>query len=155
MTLLDVKIVPYKPEYQPAFESLNRAWIEKYFWIEPIDVEVLQHPEQKILEAGGEILLAVVESQAVGVVALKRVSETIFEFTKMAVDETHQGKKIGERLAIAAIAQARDKNASKIILYSNTKLEAAIKLYRKLGFVEVDLDGPYKRSDIKMELTLS
>ncbi len=155
MTHQDVKIVSYKPEHQPAFESLNRAWIEKYFWIEPIDLEVLQHPGQKILEAGGEILLAVVDSQAVGVVALKRVDETTFEFTKMAVDETHQGKKIGERLAIAAIAQARDKNAAKIILYSNTKLEAAINLYRKLGFVEVDLDGPYKRSDIKMELTLS
>ena len=155
MTHSDVKIVSYKPEHQPAFESLNRAWIEKYFWIEPIDLEVLQHPDQKILEAGGEILLAVVDSQAVGVVALKRVDETTFEFTKMAVDETHQGKKIGERLAIAAIAQARDKNAAKIILYSNTKLEAAINLYRKLGFVEVDLDGPYKRSDIKMELTLS
>jgi hypothetical protein len=28
-------------------------------------------------------------------------------------------------------------------------------LYRKLGFVEVALDCPYKRSDIKMELTLS
>ncbi len=155
MTHQDVKIVSYKPEHQPAFESLNRAWIEKYFWIEPIDLEVLQHPGQKILEAGGEILLAVVDSQAVGVVALKRVDETTFEFTKMAVDETYQGKKIGERLAIAAIAQARDKNAAKIILYSNTKLEAAINLYRKLGFVEVDLDGPYKRSDIKMELTLS
>lgn len=155
MTHSDVKIVSYKPEHQPAFESLNRAWIEKYFWIEPIDLEVLQHPDQKILEAGGEILLAVVDNQAVGVVALKRVDETIFEFTKMAVDETHQGKKIGERLAIAAITQARDKNAAKIILYSNTKLVAAINLYRKLGFVEVDLDGPYKRSDIKMELTLS
>ncbi len=154
MTHPDVKIVSYKPEHQPAFESLNRAWIEKYFWIEPIDVEVLQHPEQKILEAGGEILLAVVGNQSVGVVALKRVDETIFEFTKIAVDETHQGKKIGEGLAIAAITQAREKNAAKIILYSNTKLEAAINLYRKLGFVEVVLDGPYKRSDIKMELTL-
>jgi ribosomal protein S18 acetylase RimI-like enzyme len=99
--------------------------------------------------------LAVVENQAVGVVALKRISETIFEFTKMAVDETFQGKGIGEKLAIAAIAKAREKNATKIILYSNTKLVAAINLYRRLGFVEVALDGPYKRSDIKMELTLS
>ncbi|MCA6432674.1 MAG: GNAT family N-acetyltransferase [Cytophagales bacterium] len=155
MPTQDVKIVSYKPEYQPAFESLNRAWIEKYFWIEPIDVEVLQNPEQKILEAGGEIFLAVLESQAVGVVALKRVDEAIFAFKKMAVDETRQGKGIGEKLAIAAIAKAREKNATKIILYSNTKLVAAINLYRKLGFVEVALDGPYKRSDIKMELTPS
>jgi ribosomal protein S18 acetylase RimI-like enzyme len=43
----------------------------------------------------------------------------------------------------------------RIILYSNTKLETAIALYRKLGFKEIPLDGPYKRSDIKMELLLS
>jgi hypothetical protein len=53
-----------------------------------------------------------------------------------------------------AIAQAKALSADKIILYSNTMLETAITLYRKLGFVEVPLDGPYKRSDIKMELNL-
>jgi ribosomal protein S18 acetylase RimI-like enzyme len=44
--------------------------------------------------------------------------------------------------------------ALSILLYSSTKLIPAIALYRKLGFVEVPLDGPYKRSDIKMELKL-
>jgi ribosomal protein S18 acetylase RimI-like enzyme len=149
-----VQIAFYQPKYQTAFESLNKAWIEKYFWIEPIDIAVLQNPEENIIATGGEILVALVDDQPVGVVALKRVSETIFEFTKMAVDEQFQGKKIGEKLALAAIAIAKEKQAAKIILYSNTKLAAAIQLYRKLGFVEVELDGPYKRSDIKMELTL-
>ena len=149
-----IQISFYQPKYQVAFESLNRAWIEKYFWIEPIDVEVLQNPEKNIMAPGGEILIALVDDQPVGVVALKRVSETVLEFTKMAVDENFQGKKIGEKLAIVAIATAKVMKATKVILYSNTKLVAAIQLYRKLGFVEVELDGPYKRSDIKMELTL-
>lgn len=149
-----IQIIFYQPKYQAAFESLNKAWIEKYFWIEPIDVEVLQNPEKNILAAGGEILIALVDDQPVGVVALKRVNETVLEFTKMAVDEKFQGKKIGEKLAIVAIATAKVMKAAKIILYSNTKLVAAIQLYRKLDFVEVELDGPYKRSDIKMELIL-
>lgn len=149
-----IQISFYQHKYQTAFESLNKAWIEKYFWIEPIDVEVLQNPEKNIMAAGGEILIALVDDQPVGVVALKRVSETVLEFTKMAVDEKFQGKKIGEKLAIVAIATAKVMKANKIILYSNTKLVAAIQLYRKLGFVEVELDGPYKRSDIKMELNL-
>ena len=149
-----IQISFYQPKYQATFESLNKAWIEKYFWIEPIDVEVLQNPEKNIIAAGGEILIALVDDQPVGVVALKRVSETVLEFTKMAVDEKFQGKKIGEKLAVVAIATAEVMKASKIILYSNTKLVAAIQLYRKLGFVEVELDGPYKRSDIKMELIL-
>jgi ribosomal protein S18 acetylase RimI-like enzyme len=149
-----IQITMYEPKYQPAFEALNKAWIEKYFWIEPIDVAVLQNPEENIIAPGGEILIALVDNQPVGVVALKRVSETVLEFTKMAVDEKFQGRKIGEKLAIVAIATAKVMKATKIILYSNTKLVAAIQLYRKLGFVEVELDGPYKRSDIKMELIL-
>lgn len=149
-----VQITFYEKKYQSAFESLNKAWIEKYFWIEPIDSEVLQNPEENILATGGEILIALVDDQPVGVVALKRVSETVLEFTKMAVDEKFRGRKIGEKLALVAIATAKVMKASKIILYSNTKLVAAIQLYRKLGFVEIELDGPYKRSDIKMELTL-
>lgn len=149
-----IQINFYQPKYQAAFESLNKAWIEKYFWIEPIDVEVLQNPEKNIIAPGGEILIALIDDQPVGVVALKRVSEIVLEFTKMAVDEKFQGKKIGEKLAVVAIATAKVMKATKIILYSNTKLVAAIQLYRKLGFVEVELDGPYKRSDIKMELNL-
>lgn len=70
----------------------------------------------------------------------------------MAVDETHQGLKIGKQLAEAAITWCKENNTSTIILYSNTKLVPAIALYRKLGFREVELDGPYKRSDIKMQL---
>jgi hypothetical protein len=33
-------------------------------------------------------------------------------------------------------------------------LETAITMYRKLGFVEIPVDGIYKRSNIKMELLL-
>jgi GNAT superfamily N-acetyltransferase len=82
------------------------------------------------------------------------VQTGIYEFTKMAVDENFQGLKIGKLLAEAAIEWCRTKNAGHIILYSNTKLVPAISLYRKLGFRKVPLDGPYKRSDIKMQLDL-
>ena len=40
-----------------------------------------------------------------------------------------------------------------MILYSNKKLESAIHLYRKYGFVEVELEeGLYERANVKMEL---
>jgi len=155
ITLSDqVKILDYAPTHQPAFEKLNRDWIEKYFWMEPIDFEVLQHPDKHIITTGGSILLASYNNEIVGVVALKFVTTGVYEFTKMAVDEKFQGKKIGMALAEAAIDKAKAVGAEKIILYSNTKLAPAIALYRKLGFKEVPLDGPYKRSDIKMELPL-
>lgn len=148
------KVIEYQPEHQPWFEKLNREWIERYFWMEPIDVEVLQHPDKHILGKGGTILMANHAGEIAGTVALKFVSPGVYEFTKMAVDEKFRGLKIGLALAEAAIRKAKSLNAGKIILYSNTKLAPAISLYKKLGFVEVPVDGPYKRSDIKMELTL-
>lgn len=149
-----LQVIEYKPEHQPWFEKLNRDWIERYFWMEPIDVEVLQHPDKHIIEKGGTILMANRADEIAGTVALKYVSPGVYEFTKMAVEEKFRGHKIGLALAEAAIEKAKQLNAEKIILYSNTKLAPAISLYKKLGFVEVPVDGPYKRSDIKMELNL-
>lgn len=149
-----IAIEEYKPHHQPWFEKLNRTWIEKYFWMEPVDVQVLEHPGEHIIEKGGTILMACCENEVAGTVALKFASHGVYEFTKMAVDEKFQGKGIGQALTEAAIKKAKEMGASKIILYSNTKLVPAISLYRKNGFKEIPVDGPYKRSDIKMELAL-
>lgn len=150
-----VEILTYRAEHQPWFEKLNRDWIEKYFWMEPIDFDVLQHPEEHILKKGGTIFMGSYNKEIAGTAAVKFVGPGTYEFTKMAVDEKFQGKKIGKAIAVAAIQWSKDSGAKRIILYSNTKLETAIAMYRKLGFKEIPLDGPYKRSDIKMELTLS
>lgn len=150
-----ITILPYQSVHQPWFEKFNRSWIEKYFFMEPLDYKMLQHPDSEIIEKGGRIFMASYENQMAGTVALKRIAPAVFELTKMAVDEKFQGKKIGLALAQAALAEARKVRAEKVFLYSNTKLLAAIALYRKLGFREVPLDGPYKRTDIKMELDLS
>ena len=148
-----LEIVQYQSTHQPWFEKLNREWIEHYFWIEPIDVEVLQHPDKTIIDKGGAILMATIDGEIAGTVALKFVEPGVYEFTKMAVDENYRGKKVGKALGEAAVEKAKTLGAHKIILYSNTILIPAIELYRKLGFVEVPVDGPYKRSNIKMELS--
>ena len=149
-----VEILDYQPEHQHWFETINRTWIEKYFVMEPIDIEVLQHPDVHIIDHGGDILMVSLNKEIAGTVALKFVQPGVFEFTKMGVIDKYQGKKLGKALALAAIDRARKLGAHKIILYSNTKLETAITMYRKIGFYEVPLDGPYKRSDIKMEMKL-
>lgn len=150
-----VKIIEYKHEHQPAFERLNREWIEKFFEMEKPDFEILQNPEQHILRGGGAIFMALTGNEIVGTVAMKQHSASVFEMTKMAVEGRYQGRKVGRALATTAIEWARDKGAEKIILYSNTKLLPAIWLYEGLGFREIPVDGPYKRSDIKMELLFS
>ncbi|GAB3162880.1 hypothetical protein GCM10027291_01470 [Telluribacter humicola] len=149
-------IVEYQPEYQPYFEKFNKAWLEEYFTIEPIDHWVLENPEEAILKEGGRILFVCHNGSIIGTVALKLVEPGIYEMTKMAVDKAARGVGAGKLLCKTAIEKARELNAEKLILYSHTSLESAIAIYNKLGFEEIELDkGKYVRADIKMELPLN
>ena len=73
-----ISITDYHPSHQPYFEQFNRNWIEKYFWLEEIDLFVLQHPDEAILEPGGAILMALSGNVVAGTVALKKISDTVF-----------------------------------------------------------------------------
>jgi ribosomal protein S18 acetylase RimI-like enzyme len=151
----EVEIIDYKPEYKGYFEQLNKAWLEKYFTVEPVDKYVLENPEEAILAHGGCILFARYQDQIIGAVALKSVEPGVYEMTKMAVDETFQGIGAGKALCAAAIEKAREIKATRLILYSTRILETAISIYNKIGFVEIPLEqGVYERANIKMEYPL-
>src|SRR6218665_3979325 len=94
-----IEIIDYQPEHQPWFKKLNRAWIEKYFWMEAIDFEVLQHPDVHIIGHGGKIVMIASDKEIAGTVALKYSQPGVYEFTKMAVSDKFQGKKLGKALA--------------------------------------------------------
>lgn len=148
-----IEIVDYEPGHQPYFEKFNRAWIEEYFTMEPVDEYVLRNPEEAILAEGGAILMAVYEGQVAGTVGLRKVSDGVFEFTKMAVDGHFRRKGIAEAISHASFEKARQLGAHKVILYSNTKNAAAIKLYEKLGFRHLQPEqGVYQRANVKMEI---
>jgi ribosomal protein S18 acetylase RimI-like enzyme len=148
-----IKIIEYRDHHQPHFEQFNRHWIEKYFVMEPIDEFVLTEPAEALLKPGGAILMATFDGEIAGTVALRKVADTVFEFTKMAVDEKFRRRGIAEALSYASFEKARTLGAEKVILYSNSQLTGAIKLYEKLGFKHLPIGiGEYKRSDVKMEI---
>jgi N-acetylglutamate synthase-like GNAT family acetyltransferase len=151
---MKIEIVDYKPEYAIHFERINKAWLEEYFTIEPIDKYVLENPKEAILDPGGHILFAKYDQQIVGAVALKYVEPNIYELTKMGVDQKLRGQGTGKVLCAATIQKAKEIGAERLILYSNRILANAINIYIKMGFNEIPLDTVYKRSDIKMELIL-
>lgn len=153
MTTLE--IVPYSPALQPYFESINKAWVSQYFSLEPFDIAQLEHPEESILKKGGAILFAKMGDQIVGTVGLVPQDESTCEMIKMGVDPSAQGKGVGLSLGIAVLEEAKKMGFSKMELYSNTKLSAALQLYQKLGFQEISMEcGAYSRCDIKMERML-
>lgn len=151
--MTSIEIVDYEPAHRPYFEQFNRAWIEEYFTMEPVDEYVLRNPEEAILAEGGAILMAVYDGQVAGTVGLRKVADGIFEFTKMAVDEKFRRRGIAEAISYASFEKARQLGAQKVILYSNTKNAAAIKLYEKLGFRHLQPEqGVYQRANVKMEI---
>ena len=151
-----IKIINYRPDHQPYFEKFNRDWIEKYFVMEPIDEFVLTDPAEALLKTGGAILMAEYDGEMAGTVALRKVDDNTYEFTKMAVDKNFQRKGIAETLSYASIERAKELGATKVILYSNSILTPAIRLYEKLGFKHVPVgNNGYKRSDVKMEISIS
>lgn len=154
-TMKAIEIVDYVPAHQSFFEKFNRQWIEELFVMEPVDEFVLRNPDIAILNTGGAILMALYKGIPAGTVALRKVEEGVYEFTKMAVDTNYRRKGIAEALSYASFEKAKQLGASKVILYSNTKNAGAIKLYEKLGFHHLPVEkGVYERANVKMEISI-
>jgi len=124
--------------------------------MEPVDEFVLTKPEEALLKPGGAILMAEYDGEVAGTVALRKFDAVTYEFTKMAVDAKFRRKGIAEALTYASFEKAKELGATKVILYSNSMLTSAIRLYEKLGFKHLPVGNmEYKRSDVKMEIDLA
>lgn len=153
----DVRIVEYEPRYRTVFRDLNVEWISTWFQMEEADYKALDHPDEYIIARGGRIFVALYHGEPVGVCALIRMDDPVYDFelAKMAVSPKAKGKNIGWLLGTAAVDAATRAGASKLYLESNTILKPAIKLYEKLGFRKiVGRASPYSRANIQMELDL-
>ena len=135
-TAAAVEVIPFEPRYRDDFKRLNVEWLEKFFYVEAIDHEVLSQPERTILAPGGFIFLARLDGEIVGTSALIRAGDS-FELSKMAVTERYQGLRIGHRLLRAAIGAFEKTGARTLFLESNSKLRSAIQLYERNGFEHV------------------
>ena len=150
-----ITILPFTSENRHHIKALNVEWLTRYFAVEPRDELQLSNPEEEILQRGGLIYYALLDGTVVGTVTLMKLDESTFELSKMAVTSSVQGQGIGKALMQHCLQEAAIQQVQRLILFSNTRLEAAIALYRKFGFREVDFDATqYKRANIKMELIL-
>ncbi|PRX54307.1 GNAT family N-acetyltransferase [Flagellimonas meridianipacifica] len=152
-----IQIAPFEMKYASDFKELNEAWISQYFKMERMDYQALDHPKEYILDNGGYIAVALKGETVVGVCALIKMkdSQYDFELAKMGVSPLEQGQGIGFLLGTHIIKKAEQLGASTVYLESNTKLVPALKLYRKLGFVEMEgFTSPYERCDIQMVYTI-
>ena len=145
-------IVPYRPNLARAFHDLNTAWIERLFRVEAADRKTLEHPQEAIIDHGGEIFFAMIDGVPVGCCAAVHEGNGRWELSKMAVDPAFQGRGLGEALGTAVVQHALQHGATELYLLTNSSLHGAIRLYERLGFVHQPMPGntPYARSDVYM-----
>ncbi len=150
----------FNDELAPAFYTINAEWISAMFVLEQTDIDVLENPRAKIIEAGGTILF--IEAEGLGIVgtcALQQTSPGKFELTKMGVTAAARGLKAGEALLAAMIARAKAMHAKQLYLLTNHKCRAAIHLYEKAGFrhdaqIMAQYGARYARCNVAMDYPL-
>ncbi|MBZ6377281.1 MULTISPECIES: bifunctional helix-turn-helix transcriptional regulator/GNAT family N-acetyltransferase [Pacificimonas] len=153
----NIRITGYREEHAADFKRLNLEWLETMFEVEAGDLDVLDHPYERIIARGGQILFALdAADTCVGTCALKPDgSGSSVELTKMAVTGAVRGQKIGERLLNEALRRFEDSRFDELYLLTNTDCGPAIRLYEKSGFVHDDgvarrFASRYARANVAM-----
>lgn len=156
---MKITIQDFKDHWAQDFASLNYEWIEKYFSVEQHDREILDNPQEHVINLGGRIFMAIAEKaedrsvKAAGTVALIPARDGVLELTKMAVSPEFQGHGVANLLMEACIEHASRSGTKTVFLESHRSLQPALALYKKFGFIETPTDpnSEYARADIRME----
>jgi ribosomal protein S18 acetylase RimI-like enzyme len=88
---------------------------------------------------------ALLDGVICGCVGIRRLGETTAEMKRLYVKPRCRGTGMGKQLAEAAIAEARRLGYSEVMLDTLPAMDAAMGLYRSLGFAETP---PYYENPI-------
>ena len=108
--------------------------IDAYF--HSLQPELASLPGQYAPPAG-RLLLALCDDRVTGVVAMRDLGGGTCEMKRMFVDTEFHGAGVGRALAETLISEARDAHYARMRLDTSHRQVAAIRLYRRLGFKEI------------------
>lgn len=86
----------------------------------------------------GRLLLATINEQPAGCVALKQVTDQIGELKRMYVSPSTRGKRIGWHLGKALLDEAHTIGYKRLVLDSHISMTHAHQIYEELGFKRVE-----------------
>ncbi len=122
-------------EYQELLLAGDPA-IRAYLDIQHYDEEA-EHLEEKYGRPDGRLYLLYCDGALAGCVGLRKMSGTDCEIKRLYVRSGFRGERLGEYLMRSILQEAKDMGYAMAYLDTMPYLQAAIALYKKLGFYEI------------------
>jgi ribosomal protein S18 acetylase RimI-like enzyme len=94
----------------------------------------------------GVLILASVDGNGAGCIALRKISDSICEMKRLYVNDEYRGLGIGKKLIMMIIEEARKLHYSYIRLDTLPSMKKAQELYMTLGFYNIE---PYAYNPIE------
>jgi len=157
MSQVKLNIVNFQSKFSADFYSITKEWVENMFGLEEIDRFYIEHPQENIIDKGGHIFFVEYHGELIGTAALINCSEEgTLELIKMGVYEKFRGLKAGQALMDESLRLSKALGAKKIYLETHSDCIAAIKMYKRTGFVDAPVRAAceYERCNLAFELIL-
>ena len=68
-------IVDYDKQYLKDFQQLNLEWLEKFNLVESHDLEILDHPQENVIDSGGFLWLLKEDDTIVGSSGISKIND--------------------------------------------------------------------------------
>ena len=112
-------------------------WLNQDLSFQNIDDELSNFP-QKYKEPEGSFIIAKENNDVIGCVGFTNIGDKICEMKRLFVNDNYKGKGIGKKLVEKIIEYAKLKKYKIIRLDTINTMEAALNLYYKIGFYEIE-----------------
>ena len=146
-----------RPGDERAIQQVVADVLREYdFETEPDGVDAdLRDIQASYIARGGTFLVLVDEAgRVVGCGGVYPFDSEIAEVRKSYLLPGVRGRGWGRTLLLRLVGDARSRGFKKLVLETASKLVAADKLYRSVGFAEVEREHLAERCDRAMELSL-
>lgn len=137
----------WTPITEADWESVKELFREYFAWVrseQGIDLS-FQHAEEELRSLPGAfsppagcLLLAEMDGQVAGCVALRPLEAKVCEMKRLYVRPGFRGKGIGRTLGEQILREARDRGYHAMRLDTADTMTEAQSLYRALGFKQID-----------------
>ena len=141
---MTLRIVPIRSDQIEAAKDVIRAGVFEFFGEAPAEFDDMDAVLSEYTGSGGTFLVLLDGDAVVGTGAIRRIDSQTCELKRMWCLPAYRGRGLGTEMAEALLQFARSAGYRRVHLETAPELEAANKLYRRLGFQTIDRynDGP-------------